>query len=193
MLTCVSLYRLYLVIRSVRGQPQPSRATKTRVSITIITSFSSISNITISSITINCISCINCISTISSITVMWGFNQNAGNPTSPPLCCNLWSRLCRLVRNCYFSDFPVKREETWPIREIQILSQIFSCFLMQRKVEGVITKKKCYYNQVRNLVRANVAPTLVHGQLRRVWQHLPGAQVLSVKSKSFNFFLCYKL
>jgi len=31
MLTCVSLYRLYLVIRSVRGQPQPSRATKTRV------------------------------------------------------------------------------------------------------------------------------------------------------------------
>ena len=125
MLTCVSLYRLYLVIRSVRGQPQPSRATKTRVSITIITSFSSISNIT-----------------ISSITVMWGFNQNAGNPTSPPLCCNLWSRLCRLVRNCLFCDFPVKREETWPIIEIQILSQIFSCFLMQRKVEGVITKKR---------------------------------------------------
>ena len=31
MLTCISLYRLYLVIRSVRGQPQPSRATKTRV------------------------------------------------------------------------------------------------------------------------------------------------------------------
>ena len=36
MLTMISLYRLYLVVCSIRGQPQPSRATKTKVGTNIL-------------------------------------------------------------------------------------------------------------------------------------------------------------
>ena len=79
MLTMISLYRLYLVVCSIRGQPQPSRATKTKVGKTNYLSISKNIRIRIS---------------ISAESVKAG---NSGNPSSSTVGGAFWSLLCCLV------------------------------------------------------------------------------------------------
>ena len=104
MLTMISLYRLYLVVCSIRGQPQPSRATKTKVGKTNYFSISKNIRNSISK---------NIRNSISAESVKAGYS---GNPSSPTVGGAFWSLLC-----CLVSTAPVEKGKFWRTKLVKLI------------------------------------------------------------------------